>query len=117
MLQSVSRLTSQLLPPEHQEAGGRLRSLLAAYRRAADLIAIGAYVSGSDPLVDEARLKHDAIEEFLRQAVGDPYSRDEALDRLLALTGPVAPPAGDEDAAGMTGTFQPLPPGVEVVSA
>ena len=118
VLQSVSRLTAQLLSREHQEAGGRLRSLLAAHRSAADLIAIGAYVSGSDPLVDEARAKYDAIEGFLRQAVDDPYSRDDALDRLLALTGtaPVEMPVGDAPPdAGLTGTFQPLPPGVEVV--
>ncbi len=118
VLQSVSRLTAQLLSREHQEAGGRLRSLLAAHRGAADLIAIGAYVSGSDPLVDEARAKYDAIEGFLRQAVDDPYSRDDALDRLLALAGtaPADPPSGDAPPdAGLTGTFQPLPPGVEVV--
>ena len=115
VLQSVSRLTSQLLSREHQAAGGRLRSLLAAHRRAADLIAIGAYVSGSDPLVDEARVKSDAIDAFLRQGVDDPYSRAEALDQLLALTGDGVPPPAAEPDPGLTGTFQPLPPGVEVV--
>ena len=117
VLQSVSRLTSQLLSREHQEAGGRLRALLAAHRRAADLIAIGAYVGGSDALVDEARAKHDAIEGFLRQSVGEPYDRADALAQLLALAGSAPPaPAAAED-PGLTGTFDPLPPGVEVVEA
>jgi flagellum-specific ATP synthase len=126
VLQSVSRLAPQLLAPEHLDAGGRLRSLLAAHRRAEDLIAIGAYIPGSDPRVDEARAKLGDIEGFLTQGTHDPYSRDEALGRLLALTGSPAPLAPDPVAAaaapagpggGMTGAFDPLPPGVEVVPA
>ena len=121
VLQSVSRLTSQLLSREHQDAGGRLRSLLAAHRRAEDLIAIGAYVAGSDPLVDEARAKREAIEDFLRQAVDAPYDPDEALEHLVALSGAGGPPpsAGEVPLAdsGLTGAFDPLPPGVEVVPA
>lgn len=121
VLQSVSRLAPQLLSREHLDAGGRLRSLLAAHRRAEDLIAIGAYVPGSDATVDEARAKLPEIDAYLTQGTHDPYSRDEALARLLALVGgagpvvaePPAPPAP----AGMTGAFDPLPPGVEVVPA
>ena len=117
VLQSVSRLAPQLLSPEHLEAGGRLRGLLAAHRRAEDLIAIGAYVPGSDPLVDEARAKMGDIDAFLRQGTHDPYSRDEALGRLLALAGSAGAIVADEPApaAGITGAFDPLPPGVQVV--
>jgi flagellum-specific ATP synthase len=128
VLQSVSRLAPQLLSPEHLAAGGRLRELLAAHRRAEDLIAIGAYVPGSDLRVDEARAKMEDLLAFLRQGTGDPYSRDEALERLLALAGEgAAAPAGDAAEAdpaelpgpdeGLTGAFNPLPPGVEVVPA
>ena len=121
VLSSVSRLSPQLLSPEHLEAGGRLRGLLAAHKRAEDLIAIGAYIPGSDPRVDEARVKLDDIEAFLRQGTTDPYSRDEALGRLLALAGSSGPVVNDSVVAGapggMTGAFDPLPPGVEVVPA
>ena len=121
VLQSVSRLAPQLLGPEHLEAGGRLRGLMAAHKRAEDLIAIGAYVPGSDPRVDEARAKLEDILGFLRQGTGEPYSREEALGRLLALAGSAgtvvgeapAPPAG----GGLTGGFDPLPPGAQVVPA
>jgi flagellum-specific ATP synthase len=119
VLQSVSRLAPQLLSPEHLEAGGRLRGLLAAHKHAEDLIAIGAYVPGSDPRVDEARAKLGDIDGFLTQGTADPYSRDEALGRLLALAGSSAPIAADVPLpvtpAGLTGAFDPLPPGVEVV--
>ncbi len=127
VLASVSRVAPKLLGPEHLEAGGRLRGLLAAHRRAEDLIAIGAYVAGTDPKVDEARAKLGAIEDFLCQPVAAPYSRDEALARLLALAD-IAPPAGaafeqeappadapPAPASGLTGAFNPLPPGATVV--
>jgi flagellum-specific ATP synthase len=128
VLQSVSRLAPELLEPEVLLAGGRVRELLAAYRRAEDLINIGAYVAGSDPLVDEARSKREALLAFLRQAGDEAYSREDALARLVELAGR---PAGGPDGGSAAGTpagnaagapagnaagaFDPLPPGVEVV--
>jgi flagellum-specific ATP synthase len=130
VLQSVSRLAPQLLPREHLDAGARLRTLLAAHRRAEDLIAIGAYVPGSDPTVDEARAKLAAIDAYLTQGTHEPSPRDEALGRLLALTGsgavlgdepvpggPVAAAPATGVAGGLTGAFNPLPPGAQVVPA
>jgi FliI/YscN family ATPase len=122
VLQSVSRLAPQLLSPEHLDAGGRLRGLMAAHKRAEDLIAIGAYVPGSDPRVDEARSKLEDILGFLRQGTGEPYSRDEALGRLLALAGAPGPVVGEAPPpaappGGLTGGFDPLPPGAQVVPA
>jgi flagellum-specific ATP synthase len=131
VLQSVSRLAPRLLDGPEAEAAGRLRGLLAAHRRAEDLIAIGAYVAGTDPRVDEARAKLSRIESFLCQPVDGAYSRDDALARLLQLAdvspgapeaagtgdpGAVAPaPAGGAGAGGLTGAFNPLPAGAQVV--
>ena len=101
--------------PSARAAAGRLRELLATYRAKEDLIAIGAYQRGSDPRVDEASAKLADIEGFLTQGTHDPYSRDEALGRLLALAGSPALVAPDPmvvpvvPAAGMTGAFDPLP--------
>jgi len=125
VLQSVSRLTGELLTGPEKAAAYRMRELLAAYHRAEDLIAIGAYVPGSDARVDEARAKMAAIEAFLRQTVDEPYDRawtmarmmeiadapaDEARAALPAVTGEVTTPPG-----GLTGVFDPLPPGAEVI--
>lgn len=93
ILQSVSRLAPQLLVPPLLQAGGRLRELLAAYARAEDLIDIGAYVPGSDPVVDEARMRMDQINGFLRQGVTDPYSPDQARADLVDLVGMGSPHA------------------------
>ena len=54
VLQSVSRLVGEIVTPEVQAAGQHVRSAMAAYRDKEDLISIGAYQRGSDPLVDVA---------------------------------------------------------------
>jgi flagellum-specific ATP synthase len=85
VLQSVSRLTGEIVSPELLAAGQRLRSALAALREKEDLIAIGAYHSGSDPLLD-ATLEHRArIEAFLRQRVEEPADPAASDARLLEL--------------------------------
>ena len=101
---------------------------MAAHHRAEDLIAIGAYVPGSDPRVDEARAKHHRIEAFLRQTVDEPYDRAQTMAAMIDIAGAgPAPVAVDEpalpavtgelvaDGQGFTGVFDPLPPGAEVV--
>ncbi len=83
VLQSVSRVMPQIVPPEQLKSAGMLRELLAAYRDAEDLIRIGAYVDGSDPRVDRARAKISTIEAFLRQTVNESCSYFETLKTLL----------------------------------
>jgi flagellum-specific ATP synthase len=85
VLQSVSRLTGEIVPPELADAGQRLRSALSALREKEDLIAIGAYHSGSDPLLDATLEHRSQIEAFLRQAVGEPSEPAASDERLLEL--------------------------------
>jgi flagellum-specific ATP synthase len=82
VLQSVSRLTDEIASPELAAAGRRLRSALAALREKEDLIAIGAYHPGSDPLLDAALEHRPRIDAFLRQPVAEP-SDPGASDRRL----------------------------------
>lgn len=84
VLQSVSRVMPQIVPPEQLKSAGLLRELLAAYRDAEDLIRIGAYVDGSDPRVDRARAKINTIEAFLRQSVNEASSYFDTLKALLS---------------------------------
>src|ERR687894_912720 len=85
VLASVSRLVGEVVAPEVRAAGNEVRRLMAAYREKADLIAIGAYQPGTDPLTDAAIAARDPIENFLRQAVDDPSTCEEAERRLLEL--------------------------------
>jgi flagellum-specific ATP synthase len=90
VLQSVSRLVGEIVSPEVRQAGMQLRKLMAAYRDKEDLIAIGAYQPGTDPVVDEAVSKRVAIEAFLQQTVDDVSDAEMADAQLLALAGVVA---------------------------
>ena len=85
VLQSVSRLTGEIVSPELVAAGQRLRSALAALREKEDLIAIGAYQSGSDPLLDATLEHRSRIEAFLRQRVDEPADPAASDARLLEL--------------------------------
>jgi flagellum-specific ATP synthase len=75
VLASVSRVASKITTPESREAAGRLREVLATYRRKEDLITIGAYQPGSDVRTDYAIAKVDELNGFLKQP---PHTREEA---------------------------------------
>jgi len=67
VLESVSRLTRDLLSQEQQELGGRARENLAVYRKNQDLINIGAYPAGSNASIDRAIQLQEPLRQFLRQ--------------------------------------------------
>ena len=83
ILQSVSRLMSEIASPEQKEAAGQLRNLLSLYTNNQDLISIGAYKHGTNPALDEAIRKIDRINEFLMQRVDDSYSFDDTVRLLM----------------------------------
>jgi len=83
VLDSVSRLTRELLDEPQLALAGRAREHLAAYRRHADLISIGAYVAGSNPAVDAAIKLHEPLRGFLRQAMHEGFSTTQSW-KLLA---------------------------------
>jgi len=85
VLPSVSRLMSNLVSDEHKESAGKLREVLARYSEAEDLINIGAYVKGSNPKIDDAIAKIDAVNDFLKQGTFEKISFEEMLDQLMAI--------------------------------
>jgi len=87
VLSSVSRLMADVTTPEHREHAGRLRDVLATYRASEDLINIGAYASGSNPKIDLALSKIDAVNTFLRQGVEERSDFDSTRAALAGLFG------------------------------
>ena len=85
VLQSVSRLMTSITDEGHRRAAGELRSLLATYRDAEDLINIGAYVPGSNPQIDRARALYPAIKEFLLQQPHERHGFEETVARLRSI--------------------------------
>jgi flagellum-specific ATP synthase len=85
ILKSVSRVMDDIISPEQRELANRLKDTLAAYRKAEDLINIGAYVKGSNAKIDYAIEMIDRINLFLRQDIDETASFDESLQRLREL--------------------------------
>lgn len=85
VLQSISRVMPDVTTKEHRKAAGKLRNLLAIYKKNEDLINIGAYVKGSDPHCDEAIAMMDRINGFLQQEVGQKFIYEETIEELLQL--------------------------------
>ena len=81
------RTTPAITTPAQRSAATELRKLLAAYREAKDLIEIGAYVPGTNPLVDRAVSLRDHIDAFLQQGKQDIAVSAESWEYLFALTG------------------------------
>ncbi|MBS1199062.1 MAG: ATPase FliI/YscN, partial [Proteobacteria bacterium] len=67
--QSISRAMVNLVSPEHLDLIRRFKTLFSRYQRSRDLIAVGAYVSGSDPVVDQAIALYPRMEAFLQQKI------------------------------------------------
>ena len=85
VLGSVSRLTPDIASQEQQDAATRLRDAMATYRRAEDLINLGAYAAGSNPHIDAVLSARRDLEQFLRQAPAVKSPFDETLARMLAV--------------------------------
>ncbi len=66
---SISRAMSSLVSEQHFTLVHRFKHLYAHYQRNHDLISVGAYVSGSDPLLDEGIALYPYMESFLKQGM------------------------------------------------
>lgn len=85
VLESLSRLMPEVTSAEHQRAALAVRQLMAAYRDHEDLISIGAYRKGANPLVDLAIELNPNIDALLRQRVEQRASCAQAEAMLLEL--------------------------------
>lgn len=85
VLGSISRLFTEICSPQQRQAAATIRELLSAYREHEDLISIGAYRSGANPVVDTAIAMRGEIMQFLRQNIEDKTDVASARDELVKL--------------------------------
>lgn len=76
---SISRLMVNIVPEEHQRLASQMRDILSVYTKNEDLISIGAYKAGTNPRLDAAVGKIDAVNEYLMQRIADSFSVEEDL--------------------------------------
>jgi flagellum-specific ATP synthase len=85
-LGSISRVASKVNPSERTAAAAALRKVMAARQKAQDLIDVGAYQDGTNPLVDAAITHEDDINAFLQQRMDDQTPAETAWAQLDTLT-------------------------------
>jgi flagellum-specific ATP synthase len=83
ILHSSSRVMRDIVEPAHMKNAGNIREIIATYKEAEDLINIGAYVGGSNPKIDYAISRIDAVNQFLCQGMDE---RDTLEGSRLAMS-------------------------------
>nr|WP_238482435.1 flagellar protein export ATPase FliI [Noviherbaspirillum aridicola] len=85
--QSISRAMHNITDAGHQKQMRRLKQLYSRYQRNRDLISVGAYSAGTDPVLDEAIALIPRIEAFLQQDIDERSGIAESLGQLASLFG------------------------------
>ncbi len=85
ILSSASRVMPSIVPKEHMQLAGKLREVLANYKKNELLIKIGEYKRGSDKAGDFAIDYIDKVNRFLKQAVEEKCTYAETQQLLRTL--------------------------------
>jgi len=85
VLESISRLKSEIITYEKRQFAQVILEMLANYRESEDLINIGAYAKGSNPKVDKALMNIDKINQFLRQDMYESSNMEETWQKIITI--------------------------------
>jgi flagellum-specific ATP synthase len=87
--QSISRVMMSVTDDRHRRLARTLKSLWNRYQASRDLLSVGAYVAGSDPVTDRAIQMYPAMTRFLQQDVSERSALADTRAQLEALVGPI----------------------------
>ena len=76
---------SAIATPEHKEAAGKMRKIMAMYRENKDLIDVGMYQPGTNPKLDIAIEMMPKVNAFLQQRTSDLVSMDTTISTLIDM--------------------------------
>ncbi|MBN1381541.1 MAG: flagellar protein export ATPase FliI [Deltaproteobacteria bacterium] len=85
VLQSVSRVMIDIVDEKHRQIAGKIVNILATYKKAEDLINIGAYVNGSNAEIDYAISVIDRVNQFLRQDIHEKVDFNQTKRQMQAM--------------------------------
>ncbi|MFW6094765.1 MAG: FliI/YscN family ATPase [Pseudomonadota bacterium] len=86
---SISRVMSRVSRDEQQRAARLFKQLWGRYREQEDLISVGAYAPGADPVTDQAVTVQPRLRDFVAQDAAEPVDLETARSALAALMEPV----------------------------
>ncbi|UWN48873.1 Flagellum-specific ATP synthase [Alcanivorax sp. ALC70] len=84
---SISRAMNHIVDDHQWRLAQRFKQLFSRYQRNRDLISVGAYSPGNDPLLDRAVRLYPEMEGFLQQAIGERADIENSRRALDALMG------------------------------
>lgn len=87
--QSISRVMHAVAAEDHVRQAKTFKMLFSRYQRSRDLISVGAYAAGTDPLLDRAIALYPALETFLQQGMHEQVRMNESLSGLARTLAPV----------------------------
>lgn len=79
---SLSRIMPNIVSEEQKMYADFVRELISTYREAEEIIRLNAYIKGSDPRVDLAILKKNAIDRFLMQKIDEKSNFEDTIVNL-----------------------------------
>ncbi len=82
---SISRVMPQVTSPEHLAKALEFKRLYSRYQQNADLISVGAYARGSDPLTDRAIEMLPVLQAYLQQGMSEAFDQDRSVQELIML--------------------------------
>jgi len=82
---SISRAMTSLIDDAQYSRVRDFKQLLSSYQRNRDLVSVGAYAAGSDPLLDRAIRLYPQMEDFLQQDIMERSSYEDACLQLKML--------------------------------
>ncbi len=82
---SISRAMTELIPHPQYRNVQTFKQQLSSYQRNRDLVSVGAYVAGSDALLDQAIQRYPAMESYLHQAIHERCDYPQAVSALTQL--------------------------------
>ncbi|MGB0663614.1 MAG: flagellar protein export ATPase FliI [Pontibacterium sp.] len=107
---SISRAMPQIIDPTHLKQALKFKQLWSKLKQNEDMIAVGAYVKGSDPATDFAIERQSVLEAVLQQPMDEAFNLSVSIQHMLMTLEPIpgqgnaaqgqANPAGP--AAGVT---------------
>lgn len=82
---SISRVMSSIVSDDQKQYAQEFKHLMSVYSKNQDLISVGAYVAGNDPILDRAVQLHDLLLAFLRQGTEESIDFANALNQLSQI--------------------------------
>lgn len=82
---SLSRCMQDIVAIDHWASALKLKQLYSRYQKYQELIMIGAYANGTDPVLDEAILKMPEINNLLKQDMKQDFDITQSLQMLREI--------------------------------